>query len=243
MALSLVLPLVAGCALLASDQEMRIAFPPLPAAWKALAPETEAVLEVVFSDGSGWTQEADYADGSATVVLPKGGGAAILLTPRCRGLKLPPAGTAVPWLAAQGSAEATWSDGVTATVLQRLALGGAGFEALNVGRLSGEIKDRAGPDPWKIDIDRIVEKLAAGAFRSTYIREEETTPVTLMLPPGDWISVSPFASQPMVVTPDAPEVTLGVPKRGIHYLNPAGGQLLSLSLDPSGYPTAAFRRF
>ncbi|MFP4432163.1 MAG: hypothetical protein ACLFPV_13005, partial [Spirochaetaceae bacterium] len=74
-------------------------------------------------------------------------GAAVILRPTYRGLLLPPAGTAVPWLASRGGVTATWHDGVTATILRRLAVGGSGFEALNVPRLSREIRERGGETP------------------------------------------------------------------------------------------------
>lgn len=202
-----------------------------------MASELEVRLEVIFSDGSGWTEKAFYRDGGATLRVPKGAGAAILLVPVYRGISLPPAGTAYPWLIRGPGGGATWTDGVTATILRRLALGGVGFEALNVSRLAFELRNRGGSDPWGVDIDRIVRTLAADAFRSTYIREGERENVLLSLPEGAWLSLTPFAEvPPVVVDPGGGERELSIPQGGGRYVELSSRRLLSVAFEPLGNP-------
>jgi hypothetical protein len=202
-----------------------------------MEPELTIRLEVTYSDGSGWTQKAAYRDGGASLRVSKGSGAAILLVPEYRGIELPPAGSAYPWLIRGPEGAATWTDGVTATILRRLALGGVGFEALNVTRLALELRNRGGPDPWGVDIDRIVEKLALDAFRSTYIKEGEQVDVAVTLPEGTWLPLSPFAEVPQLsVGPGSEEIVLNVPERGGRYIAVAERMLLSVAFERLGAP-------
>ncbi|MFP4430272.1 MAG: hypothetical protein ACLFPV_03380 [Spirochaetaceae bacterium] len=231
-----------SCAFLDSERDVVVHFPPLPETWKSLERELEIAVEVVFSDGSGWTRHHAFDAGAAVIALPKAGGVAILLRPVYRGLLLPPAGTAVPWLAS-GERAATWHDGVTATILRRLAVGGSGFEALNVPRLSREIRDRGGRDPWGVDIDRIVEKLAEDAFRSTYIKEGETVSLEVYFPEGRWVSLEPFGEEGTRVIEGPGGVTLSVPLRGARYAEIQGRRVLSVAFEPSGHPIVGLRGF
>lgn len=233
--------LAGSCVLLDAERDLVVRFPALPESWESLEGEMEVVVEVVFSDGSGWIRGYSYDDGAAVLRLPKAAGAAVLLRPTYRGLRLPPAGTAVPWLGEGNAAAASWLDGVTATLLRRLAVGGSGFEALNVPRLSREIRDRGGEDPWGVDIDRIVEKLAQDAFRSTYIKEGEKVPLELSFPPGNWVALEPFANAETAVVRGPTTVELSVPRRGTRYVNIEEGRLLSIAFEPSGVPIVALR--
>ncbi len=234
--------LAGGCALLDAERELVVRFPALPEAWESLEGELEVAVEVVFSDGSGWVRDYSYGDAAAVLRMPKAAGAAVLLRPTYRGLRLPPAGTAVPWLREGDDPAVSWLDGVTATVLRRLAVGGSGFEALNVPRLSREIRDRGGEDPWGVDIDRIVEKLAQDAFRSTYIKEGEKVPLGISFPPGSWVALEPFVRMEAVVRGPT-TVELSVPRRGIRYVNTEERRLLSVAFEPSGVPIVALRGF
>jgi hypothetical protein len=239
--------LAGSCTLLDSERDLVVRFPALPDAWETLEGEMGVSVEIVFSDGSGWTRDYSYLDGAAVLRLPKGAGVAVLVRPTYRGLRLPPAGTAVPWLGDKNAATATWADGVTATVLRRLAVGGSGFEALNVPRLSREIRDRGGEDPWGIDIDRIVEKLAENAFRSTYIKEGEAALVEVSVPPGSWVALEPFPRADMALIHGPTTVELSVPRRGTRYADIRERRLLSIAFEATGGPTetpvVALRRF
>ncbi len=235
--------LATSCALLDSEREVVVHFPRLPEPWESLETELEIAVEVVFSDGSGWTRDYAFEAGAAVLALPKAGGVAILLRPVYRGLLLAPAGTAVPWLASGGGATANWHDGVTATILRRLAVGGSGFEALNVPRLSREIRERAGEDPWGVDFDRIVEKLAEDAFRSTYIKEGERVPLEVYFPEGRWISLEPFGEEGTRVIEGPGVLALAVPARGARYAEVRGRRVLSVAFEPSGHPIVGLRGF
>lgn len=232
-----------GCALLDSEQDVLVRFPALPEAWGDLETELTILAEVVLSDGSRWSRSYAFAEGAAVLRLPKAGGAAVLLRPSYRGLRLPPAGTAVPWLAPGARGTATWHDGVTATILRRLAVGEGGFEALNVPRLSREIRERGGRDPWGIDIDRIVEKIAEDAFRSTYIKEGEEVLLEVFFPEGRWIPLEPFRGEATGVIEGPGTVALSVPTRGLRYAEVRDRRLLTVAFEPSGQPIVGLRRF
>lgn len=232
-----------SCALLDSERDVVVRFPRLPEHWDSLEPELSMAVEVVFSDGSGWGRDYAHGAGAAVLRLPKARGAAVLLRPTYRGIPLPPAGTAVPWLASGGEATATWHDGVTASILRRLAVGESGFEALNVPRLSREIRRRGGRDPWGVDIDRIVEKLAENAFRSTYITEGEKVPLEITFPEGRWIRLEPFGEVETRVIEGPGIRGLSVPIRGTRYADIAGRRLLVVAFEPSGHPIVGLRGF
>ena len=200
-------------------------------------------VDLTYTDGKSHRQEAAYSDGGVSLRVAKGAGAAIRILPVYRGLYLPPAGSAYPWLVQADEGAATWTDGVTATILRRLALGDAGFEALNVSRLAYELRNRGGPDPWGVDIDRIVEKLAADEFRSTYINEGDRVDVTVVLPEGEWLSLNPFADEPLLVGgAESETVTLSLPARGGRYIEPSRRQLLSVAFESLGSPESGGAR-
>ncbi len=210
----------------------------MPEHWAALAGELELLVEVVFSDGSGWEEHHHFSEGSARILLPKASAAAILLRPVYRGRRLAPAASAVPWLEEKGRVVATWHDGVLGTVLERLAAGGAGFASVNVARLSQELRIRAPNDPFSCDVEKIAGTLAEGAFRSTYIKERPGIPVEIDLPQGSWIGLDPVSG--VVIATPGGRTTVPVPPQGGAYLEVSIGLLLRVVFDAEGRPTYSF---
>ena len=54
--------------------------------------------------------------------------------------------------------------------------------------------ERGRPNPWNLDIDYIIEKIALGAFRVTYIKAAPARNIELPVNTGSWFMESPFAS-------------------------------------------------
>ncbi|MFP4432164.1 MAG: hypothetical protein ACLFPV_13010 [Spirochaetaceae bacterium] len=94
-----------------------------------------------------------------------------------------------------------------------------------------------------MDIDRIVEKLAESAFRSTYIKEGEELVVEVSFPEGRWIRLEPFGESEAMVVEGPRIVGLPVPIRGARYAEIRSRRLLSVVFEPSGHPIVGLRGF
>ncbi len=172
---------------------MTVRLPPVPAHW------SETFLAVGFQiEWPGCETPVAVPPGMTQVVveLPKRGHLAVLAAPAAAGARgrLRPAGAIYPLgLTEEEVLPLSWEDGALAQVVARLDRAGAAVELVNVARLRDEMAERAGGDPWALDLDRIAASLAAGGFTATEIRRAEAYPVELPLPEGRWFAAVAYA--------------------------------------------------
>ncbi len=131
---------------------------------------------------------------SVRVALPVGTPSAVIFRPvlatRAEAFEPFPAGALFP-SGEHNVVIGEWVDGAAAVVIDRFAAHGV-VRYLNAARLFGEIRERAGDDPWALDLELIVDRLAAGGFRVTDLRTAATRTVFTTLPAGTWVSPNPF---------------------------------------------------
>jgi hypothetical protein len=190
---SLVCAALLGCPSFRTTAPVTVRLPPVPAHW------SDTFLAVGFEiEWPGCEKPVVVSPGVGQVVveLPKRGHLAVLAAPAAAGARgtLRVAGAIYPLHLNESEVlPLTWEDGALASVVARLDRAGAAVELLNVGRLGEEMAERAGGDPWALDLERIAAELAGGEFTAVDIRLAEAYPVELPLPQGRWFAAAAYA--------------------------------------------------
>jgi hypothetical protein len=182
-----------GCPAFRTTAPVTVQLPPVPAHW------SDTFLAVGFEiRWPGCETPIVVPPGVAQVVvaLPKRGHLAVLAAPAAAGARgtLRAAGAIYPLHLTESEVlPLAWEDGALASVVARLDRAGAAVELMNVARLGKEMAERAGGDPWALDLERIAAKLAGGEFTATDIRPADAYPVELPLPEGRWFAAAAYA--------------------------------------------------
>jgi len=195
----LLLPLLTGCDFFQAGVPVHLELPPFPEAWRSWG---EPAFEMwwIGSDGVARTRLLPPGSRSAEIVLSRYPYTPIVATPRAGThllTRLKPAGAVYPVSAgSSNTVHVRWADGAAALVLSRYLLHAAraGVEesvaaaGLNVRRFMEESRRRLGSSPWRMEIERAVEKLTQASFRESYL---DPGPLyTLVVPNagGVWVS-------------------------------------------------------
>jgi hypothetical protein len=250
-----VLGAMAGCALFNPDVDLEVIIPPPPARWLASLPDLRFTL--VYPDGCGCLKEVsvDQWQDPVAITCGKTANAPVLAYPWSPGAgggaragprgstasaepgDLRPAGGLWPSGSeaedAPGGAPRlvlSWEDGPLAEVFRRLWEGGIDTGLVNSARLSQYM--RRFPDPWKLDLVKVAQKLAEGGFTAYDIDCLPTKDVVLYASEGEWFMEDPFVS----VLTAGQDGCLGVPAMtyGQHVLFGPGGARLQAYLDARG---------
>ena len=222
-----------GCDLFSPSTRVKLSLPPIPAHWQRAFNNLK--FQLVFSGPDGEKQESIIAAGSGPieVSISKRNNTPILAYPLIgeSEIYLPPAGALYPLNLGEGNTLVlSWEQGVAALIIFRLSTGGIDLSTFNTQRLSEEIMERGKPDPWVLDIDYIIEKIALGSFRVTYIKAAPARNIELPVDPGSWFMESPFA-RPIVIEEGETLLLEAVPL-GFHLLfSLSTGEHYSLFLD------------
>lgn len=87
----------------------------------------------------------------------------------------------------------TWEHGFTADVFRKLYKQNVATEKFNLKRFYYEMDRLNIHDPWLLDEDYIMEKLAGGSFRVTYLKEKPVFSFEIPVKSGQWVINSPFS--------------------------------------------------
>lgn len=229
--------LIDGCDAFGPVDRVTVLLPEPPPHWRCAFPRLSFELEYPGPGGE-LCVTGPHAWGTRVVVsCAKGANGAFLAWPLVaddpRRL-LRPAGGLYP-MCLQPAAEGdelvlTWVDGCLAVIMLRLAVAGRDPGLVNAERLAGCLA--AENDPWRWDLSRIEERLAAGAFTARDIDRLPTVDAVVRPGPGEWFLETPFAG-PMTAAPDG---SLRVPDLpfGLHALFGMDGGRFRLSADDRG---------
>lgn len=194
-------PAVFSCGHPFTSVAVSLMLPPLPDRWEtAWGPASFSVSYV--SPVGGETLASRIAPESAAVIeVPRVTPIAIVATPvwpAHREVRL--AGAAAIWPVADGPRGTRrsplplrYEDAPAAEVVVRLLAAQVDLRRFNVERLVREIHERLPGDPWRLDVERVVEAIAARGMRASYVRAVEAHETGLVAPPGRWHAPSPFA--------------------------------------------------
>jgi len=216
-----------------------VLIPGPPAHWTRAFPDLQFCL--VIPDSSGKEQTVWVTDPGQPVAIDcsKTGNTPILAYPVSakdrqgvtgRAGMLRPAGGIYPGSLDESSPRPTlmldWRDGAAATVLSRLLSVGRDTSLINAARLVRYFRDAE--DPWKLDLERIEEKLAAGKFTAYDIDELPCRNVDVKVGAGEWFMETPFSAVATVTG----ERTLGLAgvSLGMHGLFSMDGRLLVIDV-------------
>jgi hypothetical protein len=203
---------LSSCALQEGEGPFGLEFPPLPAAWTELLGNPRWLI--------GYYTEGAYQESDGELPLPPSAAGPVLAWPYWPGLEpgdFRPAGLILPYDAwsPEGAADRrlilSWQGGVDAWFYQELeraaldrAQGSGDPEDLARGRnfnwprFRALFSDPSVPqeireDPWRADWPAIAEKTIHSGFRKQWLTAMETSILSIPVPPGPWISPSPFA--------------------------------------------------
>ncbi|MQY77500.1 MAG: hypothetical protein GH155_07740 [Spirochaeta sp.] len=187
---------LSGCDLFSPSIRLKLSMPPIPAHWQRAFDNLK--FQLIFMGPDRKKQESIIPGGSdlIEVCIIKRHNIPFLAYPLIGEdeIRLPPAGALYPLNMGEGNTlSLSWEQGVAALIIFRLLTGGTDLSTFNTQRLSGEIVERGNPDPWKLDIDYIIEKIALGSFRATSIKAAPARNVDLPVDSGSWFMESPFA--------------------------------------------------
>lgn len=84
-----------------------------------------------------------------------------------------------------------WEKGPLVSVLYELVRNGFSLSSFNVKRLFSEAEERL-DNPWMLDKDRLRFALTSYDFSVYDIAERESFSVSIVFPPGNWVSDAPF---------------------------------------------------
>lgn len=185
-----------GCDFFSHSTQVKVSLPPIPAHWQRAFNNLK--FKLIYSGPGGEKQESIIPAGSGLieVCISKRQNSSFLAYPLIGEdeIRLPPAGALYPLNMVEGNTLAlSWEQGVASLIIFRLSTGGIDLSTFNTQRLSEEIMERGKPDPWNLDIDYIIEKIALGSFRVTYIKAAPARNIELPVDPGSWFMESPFA--------------------------------------------------
>jgi hypothetical protein len=184
-----------SCAPFGGDADLRAIMPRIPVHWSPAFPDLR--FRLVFPGPGEEERELEIPPAvAARISCPKASNTAILAYPEAAGAAgcLPPAGALYPLdLQREAGEDAllfSWEAGCTAWILSRLHTRGFDTTLVNAARLRAELARHA--DPWALDLQKIVEKLAAGTFTAYDIDSLPSRDVQLMPGAGEWFLESPF---------------------------------------------------
>ena len=239
------LALVAGshcllsCGVFGPLAQVDVLIPTPPLHWIQAFPDLG--FRLVFPDAAGRAQEVRVSDPGKPVRIncSKTGNTPILAYPctardtgeeNGRAGILRPAGGMYPGSLDESSPRPTlvldWRDGAVATVLSRLLSLGRDTSLVNAARLAKYFREAE--DPWKLDLQRIEEELAAGKFTAYDIDPLPCRDVYLKARAGEWFMESPFSAATSLVE----EGTLNLPgvSLGMHGLFSVDGRLTMINV-------------
>ena len=87
----------------------------------------------------------------------------------------------------------TWKHGFTADIFRKLYKQNVAVRKLNLKRFYYEMDRLTVNNPWFLDEDYIMEKLAGGSFRVTYLKEKPVFPFEIPVKSGQWVINSYFS--------------------------------------------------
>ena len=222
-----------GCDLFSPSTRVTLSLPPIPAHWQSTFNNLKFQLLISGPDGEKQCRIIPADSDLIEVCISKRQNSSFLAYPLIgdNEIRLPPAGALYPLNMGEGNTlELSWEQGVAALIIFRLSTGGIDLSTFNTLRLSEEIMERGKPDPWVLDIDYIIEKIALGSFRVTYIKAAPARNIELPVDPGSWFMESPF-SRPIVIEEGETLLLEPVPL-GFHLLfSLSTGEYYSLFLD------------
>lgn len=222
-----------GCDLFSPSTRVKLSLPPIPAHWQKAFDNLK--FQLLFNGPDGKKQCIIIPAGSSLieVCISKRQNSSFLAYPLMGEdeIRLPPAGALYPLNMGEGNTLAlSWEQGVASLIIFRLISGGIDLSTFNTLRLSQEIMERGNPDPWVLDIDYIIEKIALGAFRVTYIKAAPARNIELPVDPGSWFMESPFAR--LIEIENSEILILEAVPFGFHLLfSLSTGEYYSLFLD------------
>lgn len=189
---------LAGCGMLPTHVDIALVLPKTPNAWREAWGEPQMRVRWQAAGEAGAL--AGVAEPGATVVLtvPRRPPIALIAEPiwAAGGPAVAegeaPAFAGAVWEAVGVQTISSYRDGALACVVNRLLHAGIDLRRFSVRRLRAEIALRLPDDPWALDVDRVVEAIADGAMRESYVRGREAVETGLIAPPGTWFPVSPF---------------------------------------------------
>ncbi len=222
-----------GCDLFSPSIQLKLSLPPIPTHWQMAFDNLK--YQLILSGPDGEKQESIIPGNSGLVemCISKRQNSSFLAYPIIgeSGIRLPPAGAIYPLNMGEGNTlTLSWEQGVAALIVFRLINGGIDLSTFNARRFSDEIMQRGKPDPWNFDIDYIIEKIAMGSFRITYIKAAPARNIELPVNPGNWFMESPFAG--IIEIEEGETLLLEAVPFGYHYLfSLSTGEYYSLFLD------------
>jgi len=208
-----------GCVLFSPSIRLKLSLPPIPVHWQMAFDNLK--YQLILSGPDGEKQESIIPAGSSLieVCISKRQNSSFLAYPIIgeSGIRLPPAGAIYPLNMGEGNTlTLSWEQGVASLIIFRLSTGGIDLSTFNTQRLSDEIRERGRPDPWNLDIDYIIEKIAMGSFRVTYIKAAPARNIELPVNPGSWFMESPSAG--IFEIEEGETLLLEAVPLGYHYL-------------------------
>lgn len=232
---------LAGCSLLGSETRVSLELPGAPEHWPASLTAEE--YRVVWRGAGGKLREITVAGGESRVevAIPKRPGLAVLVYPSFAGgsfLPLPAAAIyphdARGRAGAGASLAASYERGFTGLVLHRALFA---LPSINSGRLIEEVRARSDGNPWLFDLERVVEKLAAGKFSTIYLRPRDVFEVEVGngSDPGVWVRGNPLADVLTPTdTPAGPVLRMQLPPGHHHLMRAGDGGILSIVVADDG---------
>jgi hypothetical protein len=187
-----------SCSLLQSHIDLALELPQIPTHWK----ETFTIrkYKLVYPGPSGGLVESDieYCGKCVRIELYKSYNSFVLAYPIVseHNISLPPAAAIFPLHLKQGDEHTlvlTWEAGFSASLFERLWQKGVDVKSFNTPRLLDKIQEKAPDDPWLLDADLIVERMAAYDFSAYDVKLLPVRDVFLEIPSGSWFMESPFS--------------------------------------------------
>lgn len=221
--------------------EQPLSLPALPS-WLR---ELDAYYRIEWFDRDGRLQRRDLNARNRTpvVALPRMQNVPILVYPVIAGFPdgprtylLLPGGAIFPaQVTGAGYLRLTWEAGPAALVMQAVVARTGSPRSYSAQRLHDELLIRTDGDPWRVDLDTILELLLAGAFRVTAIRRGETFELNAVVAAGEWFSHNLLAS-PVTAHGNGAAGELNVSLvRGLHrYFHESGRMVLTISVEEDG---------
>jgi len=188
-----------SCTLLQHHINVTLELPLVPDHWNATF-EIEK-YKLIYPDGVGSLVNVylNHDCKSIQVKLYKSYNSFVLVYPVIddQNTCLPPAGAIFPLHLKTGSEHTlvlSWEAGFTASMFERLWQKAVDLSAFNTPRLLSKIEEKAPADPWSLDADLIVERLAACEFSAYDVKHLAARDVFAEVPAGSWFLESPFSA-------------------------------------------------
>ena len=229
--------LIDGCDVFGPTARVTVCLPEPPPHWQRAFPRLSFELEYPGPDGE-VCAIGPFAWGTrAAVACSKEANGAFLAWPLAgdeRRRLLRPAGGLYPLCVQSGECGEelclTWADGCLAVVMLRLAAAGRDPALVNAARLGGCLA--AEPDPWRLDLARIEQRLADGGFTAGDIDRLPTADAVLTPGEGEWFFETPFGT-PIAAAPGGVLEAPGLP-HGLHTLFGMDGRRVRIYADDRG---------